>query len=104
MPRKIANVESNTNKTKSIFNLGEQRKDWLKRVAATAGCYEVDIVCMLIDEASVEDPENFAGRMKKVKAKRKIEDIERRQAALDEEKAQAVRELEGAPLHEYAER
>lgn len=100
MRRKLEEGESNTTKGKGLFNIGEQRKMWLKGVSSAAGCYDNDVICMLIDLASVEDAENYAVRMKKFKAKRQIEDIERREKALQEEKETLVKALEED--HAYA--
>lgn len=94
MVSKIEKVESNTTKGKGLFNIGEQRKQWLKEVSGAADCYENEVVCMLIDQAAVEDPENFATRMRKFQTRKKIEDIERREKAMKDEKEALVKSME----------
>lgn len=76
MASKVEKTQSNTNKGKGLFNLGQQRKAWLEKVSTAADCYVNDVMCMLIDQASVDDPENFAVRMKKFKLKKQLEEIE----------------------------
>lgn len=84
---------------KTLINLGEQRKDWVKRVvdlAVQAGSEtnQTEIINVLVDQAMIEDPESFIVRLGKLKLRARIADIERRESALQAEKEKLAAEVE----------
>lgn len=94
MARKLAVEESNISEGKQLINIGEQRREWVKRVAEIADVPINEVMRCLIDGQIHEDPESYAVKIKKYQAKQRLEDIERRERALQAEKEQLVAELE----------
>lgn len=93
MARKMETEESNTSEGKQLINVGEHRREWIRKVHELANVPINEVMRCLIDQASVEDPESYAVRIKKYQARQRLEDIERRERALAEEKEQLVAEL-----------
>lgn len=80
---------------KMLVNIGPGRKNWIKKVASllTDGDMTEVLKCVL-DHASVEDPESYAGKVEKWRLKTKLDDIEARERALAEEKQRLVDSLQ----------
>lgn len=95
MARKNAVSESNISEGKQLINVGEHRREWIRKVSDLSAVPINEVMRCLIDTAAVEDPESYAVRIKKYQAKQKLEDIERRERALEEEKKQYLATLEG---------
>lgn len=94
MARKTSEVESNTSEGKQLINIGEQRREWVRKVSEAAVVPINEVMRCLIDEHIHEDPEIFATKIRKYQAKQRLEDVERRERALRAEKEQLVAELE----------
>lgn len=94
MVRKTSAVESNISEGKQLINIGEQRREWIKKVHELANVPINEVMRCVIDQASVEDPESYAVRIKKYQAKQRLEDIERRERDLKAEKEKLVSEIE----------
>lgn len=85
---------------KQLINVTEQHKAWIEsvvRFSREAGqeTNQTDIIRALLDEKIVQDPESFVGHLIKMRKRARIEDLERRERALQEEKARLVAEEEG---------
>lgn len=94
MARKTSVVESNISEGKQLINIGEQRREWIRKVHELASVPINEVMRCVIDQVSVEDPESYAGRIKKYQTKQRLEDIERRERDLKLEKEKLVSELE----------
>lgn len=94
MARKTNVVESNTSEGKQLINIGEQRREWIRKVHELADVAINEVMRCVIDQVSVEDPESYAVRIKKYQARQKLEDLERRELALKAEKEKLVSEIE----------
>lgn len=94
MARKTNVVESNMSEGKQLINIGEQRREWIRKVHELASVPINEVMRCVIDQVSVEDPESYAGRIKKYQARQRLEDIERRERDLRAEKEKLVSEIE----------
>lgn len=88
---------------KTLINLGEQRKEWVKRVVelgVQAGneTNQTEIINVLVDQAMIEDPESFVVKLGKLKLRAKLADIERREAAIQAEKERLTQAIEEGGL------
>jgi len=99
MVRKLNVNEKGLQKSKLLVNIGEQRKGWIEKVAQLSGNTVADVVRVIIDQVSVEDPESFIKKMDKVKLKMKLEDLQRRKEALQMEENKLIGELERGQIH-----
>lgn len=84
---------------KQLINVSEHHKQWIESVVKFANeagqeTNQTDIIRALLDEKVVQDPETFVGHLIKMKKRARIEDLERRERALQEEKAKLVAETE----------
>jgi len=81
---------------KMLVKIGDQRKRWVQKVASLISDGSMtEVLKCVIDQASTEDPESYAVRVEKWKLKSQLDDIERREKALAEEKQRLVSSLEG---------
>lgn len=88
---------------KTLINLGEQRKEWVKRVVelgVQAGneTNQTEIINVLVDQAMIEDPESFVVKLGKLKLRAKLADIDRRENALRAEKERLTQAIEEGGL------
>lgn len=102
-PPKQAPVDQ---RKKQLINLPEDQKGWILRVVelAKAGGQETnqtEIIRALVGNAMREDPELFVTKLEKLKLKAKLDEIERKKAALAEEEERVTQALEqkGLPRH-----
>jgi hypothetical protein len=84
-----------TSGEKMLVNIGGQRKDWIKRVAGLIDEGDMtEVLKCVLDHVMVEDPESYAVKVEKWRLKTKLDDIEAREKALQEEKQRLVSSLE----------
>lgn len=84
---------------KQLINLPDDQKAWIMRVVEIAtqqgqDCNQTVVIRALVSSAMSENPESFAGRLAKLTLKARLDDIERRSAALEAEKAKLTEALE----------
>jgi hypothetical protein len=84
---------------KQLINLTEQQKGWIASVVTNSldagqGTNQTEIIRALIDQAMVQDPEAFVGHLAKLRVKARLDDIARREKALQEEKEKLTNELQ----------
>jgi hypothetical protein len=84
---------------KQLINLTEQQKGWIASVVTNSldagqGTNQTEIIRALIDQAMVQDPETFVGHLAKLRVKARLDDIARREKALQEEKEKLTNELQ----------
>lgn len=77
---------------KQLINLPDDQKAWIMRVVQLAiergqDCNQTVVIRALVGSAMNEDPESFVTRLEKLTLKAKLDDIDRRAAALEAEKA-----------------
>lgn len=83
---------------KQLINLPDDQKAWIMRVVQLAldrgqDCNQTVVIRALVGSAMAEEPESFVDRLSKLTLKAKIDDIERRAAALAAEKAKLTEAL-----------
>lgn len=88
---------------KTLINLGEHRKEWVKRVVelgVQAGneTNQTEIINVLVDQAMIEDPESFVVKLGKLKLRAKLADIQRREDAIKAEKERLTQAIEEGGL------
>jgi hypothetical protein len=84
---------------KQLINVTEQHKGWITSVvteAKKAGqeTNQTDIIRALLDQAMVQDPETFVQHLAKMKVRARLDDIARRERALQEEKEELTSALQ----------
>lgn len=84
---------------KQLINLPDDQKAWIMKVVQIANdrgqdCNQTVVIRALVGSAMAEDPESFVDRLSKLTLKAKLDDIERRAAALEAEKAKLTEALE----------
>lgn len=84
---------------KQLVNLPDDQKAWIMRVVQLTiesgqDCNQTDVIRALVAHGMAEDPESFVTRLSKLKLKAKLDDIERRSAALEAEKAKLTAAIE----------
>lgn len=84
---------------KQLINLPDEQKAWIMRVvelARSAGqeTSQTEVIRALVGSAMHEDPESFVTKLEKLKLKARLDDIERRAAALDKEKEELTEALQ----------
>lgn len=84
---------------KQLINLPDDQKDWIMRVVELAvesgeECNQTEVIRAVVGHAMAEPAESFVTRLKKLKLKVRLDDIERRSAALEAEKAKLTEAME----------
>lgn len=84
---------------KTLINLGEHRKVWVKQVVdlsvqAGKDTNQTEIINILVDQAMVEDPESFVSKLDRWKLKAKLADIQRRKDAIRAEEERLTQAIE----------
>jgi hypothetical protein len=89
---------------KQLINLSEQQKSWIMSVVSHSmdsgqSTNQTEIIRALVDQAMVQDPETFVGHLAKMRVKSRLDDIARREKALQEEKEKLTAELQTTGGH-----
>lgn len=83
---------------KQLINLPDDQKAWIMRVVELANergqdCNQTVVIRALVGKAMSQEPESFVIGLEKLTLKAKLDDIERRAAALAAEKAKLTEAL-----------
>lgn len=84
---------------KQLINMTEQQKSWISDVVAAAAkdgqeITQTEVIRALVDQVMVQDPESFVGQLNKIRLRAKLDDIERREKELRDEKEQLSEALQ----------
>jgi hypothetical protein len=90
---------------KQLINVTQQHKDWIFKVIAVAAKKgeernQTDVIRAIFNRAMAQDPSTFADEMAKIELRARLEDLERRKAAMRAEEEALVKELENPKLVE----
>lgn len=85
---------------KQLINLPDDQKAWIMKVVQLAiengqECNQTAVIRALVGRAMTEDPESFVSKLQQLTIKAKLDDVERRKAALDAEEARLKEALNG---------